>query len=103
MVTITFDYTTGTISRQYSYAKCELTKPQIAGRDNAVFLYMVRGEFEALNKVQSRDEKRLYISIEEFARIDPTVILGHRNTWRKIILSSTIAQEYGRQVIKTQF
>ncbi len=98
MITITFDYSTGTISRAYNFTQAEMTKNQIAGRDSAVFLYMVRGEFEALNKIQGRGEKKLYISIEEFARIDPTVILGHRNTWRKIILSSTIAGEYAKQV-----
>ena len=94
MVTITFDYTTGAITRAETYARAQLNISQMEEKDIGVVLYMIESEFEALNKVHA--EQKIFISLEEFSRLAPTVLLGHKSTWLQMILSTTLANEYKR-------
>lgn len=100
MITITFDYATGDIARSYDYSQAEIsrTSGSAAERVLGVVLYMTRGEFEGIKKVIGPNEKRIFISLGELARLDPSVFIGHKTTWQQLILSNCVAQEYRRQV-----
>ena len=80
----------------FHYSKADnLFKAQVNPEDldnrNVVF-YLTESEFEALKKVPNGD--RLCLSIEEFARINPTVLLGHKSTWLQILMSSSVGDAY---------
>ena len=100
MITITFDYATGAISRADTYSRAQLNLAQLDEKETGVVLYMIDSEFEALNKVQA--EEKVFISLEEFSRLVPTVILGHKTTWLQMILSNTLANEYKRLIPSAQ-
>ena len=92
MITITFDYQTGDITRADSYVRAQINLAELNDKETGIILYMVQSEFEGINKVQS--EQKVFISIEEFSRLAPTVVLGHKTTWLQMMLSSTLANEY---------
>jgi hypothetical protein len=52
MITITFDYATGAISKADPFAKSTLLPSQVDDKESGVILYMVEAEFEALIKVR---------------------------------------------------
>ena len=94
---ITFELTTGAITRADNYyVKAQLEPTNMEDKDSGVVLYMIEAEFDAIKKVQADD--RICISIDEFAKLDPIVIMGHRITWLQMILSNSLASEYRRQI-----
>ena len=90
-IIVTFDYATGTISRTDNLFKAQLNPEDLDNSKN-VILYLTESEFENLKKVPSED--RLCLSIEEFARLNPMVLLGHKSTYLQILLSSHVSDAY---------
>ena len=96
-IIVHFDYATGTIVREDQYAKAKIEPNQLKERDSkAVVLYITESEFGNLKKVHVKD--RIYISIEEFGKVNPLIIMGQRPTWLKMLLSPILATEYKRQI-----
>ena len=90
-IIVTFDYATGTISRADNLIRAQLNPEDLDNSKN-VILYLTESEFENLKKVPSED--RLCLSIEEFARLNPMVLLGHKSTHLQMLLSSHVADAY---------
>ena len=88
---VTFDYATGTISHTDKYFMAQLN-PEDLDTNKNVILYLTENEFEGLKKVPN--ENRLCLSIEEFARLNPMVLLGHKSTWLQILLSTNVSDAY---------
>jgi len=97
-IIVTFDYATGAICRADNYEKAKIEPAQLLEeRDStATVLYITESEFEGLKKVQADDT--ICISIEEFGKLNPIVIMGQRPTWLKMLLSPALAAEYKRQI-----
>ena len=83
--------------REDQYAKAKIEPNQLDERDSkAVVLYITESEFGNLKKVHVED--RIFISIEEFGKVNPLIIMGQRPTWLKMLLSPALATEYKRQI-----
>ena len=96
-IIVHFDYATGAIVREDQYAKAKIEPNQLDERDSkAVVLYITESEFGNLKKVHVED--RICISIEEFGKVNPLIIMGQRPTWLKMLLSPALATEYKRQI-----
>ena len=79
-----------------------LYKAQLNPQDldsKKVVFYLTEAEFEGLKKVPSED--RLCLSIEEFAKLNPTVLLGHKSTWLQILLSTAVGDSYRYLILKS--
>ena len=93
---ITFDYATGQICRADNYVKAQVEPAQLENSNAVAVLYISEKEFDETKKVLADD--KLYISIEDFGRLNPMVILGQKTTYLQMLLSQNLASKYRQQI-----
>lgn len=93
---VTFDFATGQICHTENYAKAQIEAGHIVDRDSGAILYLTEKEFDEIKKVHA--EEKIFISIEEFGRLNPIVILGQKASFLQMLLSPVLTSRYRQQI-----